>query len=235
MSHSVFELERATVVRGGKPVLRAFSWTMREGESWAVVGPTGSGKTALAETLLGRHLLKSGELRWPLFERLRAAGRKIDYPSQVVAHVTFRENSKLFSYAGHYYQQRFEFADSDTPLSLEQFLRSGTGASEADLAHVCARFGIGELLAQPFMTLSNGQTRRARLARALLTRPEVLVLDDPFIGLDAQARADLAALLHELVTDGKRLVLICRADLVPAWVTNVLRLGEEPLPPAPSP
>ncbi|AWM36799.1 putative ABC transporter ATP-binding protein YlmA [Gemmata obscuriglobus] len=224
MSPSIFELKGATVVRGGEAVLRDFDWVVREGEAWAVVGPTGSGKTTLAEALLGRHPLNGGALTWPLFDRLRAAGRRVDYPSQVVAHVTFRENSRLFSYAGHYYQQRFEFADSDEPLSLERFLRTGTGASDSDLAAVCARFGIGDRRAQSFMTLSNGQTRRARLARAMLARPEVLVLDDPFIGLDAQARIDLAALLHELVDDGKRLVLICRADAVPEWVTNVLEL-----------
>ncbi|VTR93450.1 abc transporter : Uncharacterized protein OS=Mucor circinelloides f. circinelloides (strain 1006PhL) GN=HMPREF1544_02450 PE=4 SV=1: ABC_tran: ABC_tran [Gemmata massiliana] len=226
-SQSVFELTRATVVRGGAKVFCEFDWTVREGEAWAVTGPTGSGKTALAEALLGRHPLNGGELHWPLFERLRAGGRKIDYPSQVVAHVTFREDSRLFSYAGRYYQQRFEFSDSETPLSLEQFLRTGTSASGTELAAVCARFGIADLLPQPFMTLSNGQTRRSRLARAMLSKPEVLVLDDPFIGLDATARADLAALLHELVNDRKRLVLICREDMVPGWITNVLRLGGE--------
>lgn len=228
MSQNVFELTGATVVRAPATIFRDFSWTVREGEAWAVVGPTGSGKTTLAEALLGRHPLNGGALRWPLFDRLRAAGRRVDYPSQVVAHVTFQENSRLFSYAGHYYQQRFEFADSDEPLSLEKFLRTGTSASETEFATVCERFGIARLLAQPFMTLSNGQTRRSRLARAMLSRPEVLVLDDPFIGLDAAARADLAGLLQELVSDGKRLVLICREDLVPAWITNVLRLGGAP-------
>jgi molybdate transport system ATP-binding protein len=74
------------------------------------------------------------------------------------------------------------------------------------------------------MTLSNGQTRRARLARAMLAKPEVLVLDDPFVGLDAAARADLSALLGELVRDGKRVVLICREDAVPGWVTSTLRM-----------
>src|SRR3954469_23013907 len=105
--HSVFELTNATVIRDKYPVFQDFNWTVREGEAWAVVGPTGSGKTTLAETLLGRHSLNGGALRWPLFDRLRSDGRKIDYPSQVVAHVSFREDSRLFSYAGRYYQQRF--------------------------------------------------------------------------------------------------------------------------------
>ncbi|QJW93406.1 ATP-binding cassette domain-containing protein [Frigoriglobus tundricola] len=234
---TVFELTNATIVRDGRPVFQQFNWTVREGEAWAVVGPTGSGKTTLAEALLGRHSLHGGALAWPLFDRLRAAGRRADYASQVIGHVTFKEDSRLFSYAGRYYQQRFEFADSDsdTPLSLDRFLRTGTHAPEARRAALHERLGIAGLVDQPFMTLSNGQTRRARLARALLAEPELLVLDDPFIGLDAAARADFAALLGELVRDGKRVVLICRADTVPAWVTNVLELPRQPTPPAPPP
>jgi len=234
---TVFELTNATVVRGGRAVFQQFNWTVQEGEAWAVVGPTGSGKTSLAEALLGRHSLHGGALTWPLFDRLRATGRPADYVSQVIGHVTFKEDSRLFSYAGRYYQQRFEFADtnSDSPLSLDQFLRTGTHATEAERDALYERLGIAGLVGQPFMTLSNGQTRRARLTRALLAKPELLVLDDPFIGLDAAARADLAALLGELVRDGKRVVLICRADMVPAWVTNVLELSRGPSPEEPTP
>lgn len=224
----IFELTNATVIRDGREIFSNFNWTMREGEAWAVVGPTGSGKTTLAETLLGKHALHGGALTWPLFDRLRGAGRPVKYTSQAVAHVTFKEDSRLFSYAGRYYQQRFEFADSesDTPLSLEQFLLTGTHATGLERATVCSRFGIAELLHQPFMTLSNGQSRRARLARAMLAKPELLILDDPFIGLDSAARADLSALLGELVKEGKHIVLICREDAVPKWVTNTLTLKQ---------
>jgi molybdate transport system ATP-binding protein len=225
MREPVFELRNATVVRGGRVVLSGLDWTVREGEAWAVVGPTGSGKTTLAETVLGRHLPAAGEVRWPLLDRLRAGGRRVDYPSQAIALVAFKEESRLFSYAGHYYQQRFDFADSDEPLSLDQFLRAGTPAPEPEIAAVADRLGVRDLLPQPFITLSNGQTRRARLARALLAGPELLVLDDPFIGLDAAGRADLSALLGELVREGKRLILICRADAVPGWVTDVFECG----------
>jgi molybdate transport system ATP-binding protein len=224
MREPVVELEDVAVARGGHPVFTGLTWTVREGEAWAVVGPTGSGKTTLAELVLGKLRPGAGAVRWPLLDRLRAAGRRADYPSQVVAHVAFREESRLFSYAGHYYQQRFEFADADSPLSLDQFLRAGTGATDTDLAAVADRLGVRGQLSQPFLTLSNGQARRARLARALLAGPELLVLDDPFVGLDAAGRADLAALLGELVREGKRLVLICRADAVPGWVTDVLEL-----------
>ena len=174
MPEPVVELENVTAVRGGREVLSGLNWVFCEGEAWAVVGPTGSGKTTFAEVVRGKQLV-TGEVRWPLLDRLRAAGRRVDYPSQVITHVSFKEESRLFSYAGHYYQQRFEFADSDEPLSLTQFLRTGTGATDADIEATAERLGVRAHLNQPFMTLSNGQTRRSRLARALLGKPELLL------------------------------------------------------------
>ncbi len=224
MTDTCVELENVTVVRGGHTVLSGLNWTLREGEAWAIVGATGSGKTTLAEVIRGKQLI-TGEVRWPLIDRLRAGGRRVDYPSQVIAHVSFKEESRLFSYAGHYYQQRFEFADSDEPLSLAQFLRTGTNATDAEVDAIADQLGIREQLSQPFMTLSNGQTRRARLARALLAKPELLILDDPFIGLDTAGRTALTELLGELRHQGQRLVLICRADMVPRWVTHTLECG----------
>ena len=231
--------DRATVARpGGRVVLDGLSWTIRAGETWAVTGPVGAGKTTLAETLLGKHAVRSGSLAWPLLDHLRAAGRPVTYASDVVRHVAFKEDSRLFSYAGHYYQQRFEFADADAPLTLAAYLRSGTAATDEEIRDAARRLGIEERLPVSFIKLSNGQTRRARLARALLARPELLVLDDPFLGLDAAGREDVAALLGGLVADGLRLVLICPPTAVPGWVTDVLELGagrEEPNPPAPFP
>src|SRR4051794_30528780 len=92
-------LEAATVVRsGGVVVLRDLSWTMRAGETWAVVGSVGCGKTTLAEVLLGRHRLTCGTIAWPLLDRLRAAGRTIAWPADVIRQVSFKEDSHLFSY-----------------------------------------------------------------------------------------------------------------------------------------
>ena len=70
---SVFELSNATVIRADHPVLEHFNWTVREGEAWAVIGPTGSGKTTLAETLLGKHSLHGGALTWPDYAVLAAS------------------------------------------------------------------------------------------------------------------------------------------------------------------
>jgi molybdate transport system ATP-binding protein len=219
-------LEDASVARPGNPaILHGVTWTLREGETWAIVGPMGSGKTTLAETVYGRHGVVHGSIAWPLVERLREAGRKIAWAAEVMQFVSFKEESRLFSYAGHYYQQRFEFADEEEPLSLDDFLHAGNQATETDIAAVTARLGIANLRPLSFIKLSNGQVRRSRIARALLGKPELLILDDPFIGLDIAGRAELDHILGELVQHGERLVLVARRDAVPAWVTHVLELN----------
>ena len=226
MTSPLVVLDRVTVSHpGGPPVLRDLSWTIRDSETWAVVGPIGSGKTTLAETLAGKHPVASGEIRWPLLDRLRAAGHPAKYPSDLVRHVAFKEDSRLFTYAGHYYQQRFEFADADEPLTLADFLRAGTAATDAEVHEAARWLGVESRLPLSFMKLSNGQTRRARIARALLAKSELLILDDPFLGVDAAGRDELTQLLGRLVIDGLRLVLIAPADAVPGWVTNTLVCG----------
>ena len=215
-------LDRATVVRGGRTVLSDLSLTIRDGEAWAITGPIGSGKTTLAETLLGKHSLAAGSIAWPMLHGKNA------YPSQAIRHVAFQENSRLFHYAGHYYQQRFEFADAEEPLTLEQYLRADSQATDAAIAKVSEQLGIAAQLPLSFMKLSNGQTRRARVARALLLHPELLILDDPFLGVDAGGREELSRLLGGLVQQGWRLLLICSPEAVPNWITHRLELKGMP-------
>src|SRR5262249_20667200 len=181
-------------------------------------------KTTLAEVLRGRHRVEFGHIRWPLLDRLRGAGRPVAWPADVIQHLTFKEESWLFSYSRHYYQQRFNFIEPRDDLTLDAFLRSGTSAGDGDIAAVARRLGIDDLRALSLIKLSNGQMRRARIRRGLWSRPELLILDDPFLGLDAAGRAEVEALLGGLVREGMRLVLITRADAIPPWVTHVLEL-----------
>jgi molybdate transport system ATP-binding protein len=220
---ALISLDHVTAVRaGGEIVVRDLTWTVADGETWGIVGPVGVGKTSLAEVLRGRHRVISGTISWPLLHRLH-----IGWPGDAIPLVSFREQSHLFSPARHYYQQRFNFVEPQDDLTLEQYLR--TGAQE-DFAPVADRLGLTELLPLSFIALSTGQMRRARIARALLARPETLILDDPFLGLDVAGRTGIAAVLDDLIRDGKRFILITRPDAIPDWITHVLEL-EQAAPP----
>ena len=209
---------------GGAAIFRDLSWTARLGETWAVIGPTGAGKTTLTDLLLGRRRPHAGTISWPLF----------DSPADAIRRVTFKEDSWLFSYTRHYYQQRFNFIEPQDDLSLDAFLRAGSSASDIEVSAAASRLGIEELRPLSLIKLSNGQARRARIARALLAKPRWLLLDEPFLGLDAAGRADVAELLHGLVRGGLPVLLVARPDDVPTWVTHVLELGNNPSP-GPSP
>src|SRR5258708_7929892 len=131
-------LEHAVVVRaGGETVFRDLSWTIREGQTWAIVGPVGSGKSSLAEVILGRLHLQSGEQGWPLLQRLHAG-----WPSEVIQRVTFKEDSWLFNYGRHYYQQRFNFIEPQDDLTLDAFLRSGSNAGNQSIIPAARHLGI---------------------------------------------------------------------------------------------
>lgn len=221
----VFFLDNATAVRpGGVVAVRDLSWTVQEGETWAVVGPVASGKTSLAGVLLGRCRIDSGAIGWPLLDRLRAAGYLIAWPSDAIHYVAFKEESWLFSHGRHYYQQRFNFIEPHEDLTLEAFLRAGSSASDELVVQVARQLRIDTLRHRSLIKLSNGEMRRARIARALVARPEWLILDEPFMGLDRSGREEVATILGDLIRQRTRVLLITRAESVPEWVTHVLEL-----------
>jgi molybdate transport system ATP-binding protein len=222
----LISFESATLLRpDGSTAFRDYSWQIRQGETWAIVGPTGSGKTSLIESLRGRYRLESGSLTWPMIDRLRSSGRSVGWPSEVIGVLSFKEESRLFSYGRHYYQQRFNFIEAEDDLSLDAFLRSGTSASEEAIQRVARRLGVEGLLRLSFIKLSNGQTRRARIAKIMLSHPELLILDEPFMGLDSAGRTEVADILGALIQQGTRILLITRPETIPEWVTHVLELG----------
>lgn len=205
---TLIDLKKATINRNGQQILGELSVQIRLGECWAVVGPTGSGKTTFLQAVAGQIPLAAGTLTRPA----------------TVEFVSFREESRQFSYGSYFYQQRYQATMSDSAPVLRAYLQYANSAANELLIQ---QLGLTALLDVSFLKLSNGQTRKARIAKVLLQRSNALLLDNPFVGLDTDARADLTAWLESLVMRGSTLVLVTEPNDIPDFATHVLTLGGE--------
>lgn len=184
---AVLEFDQVTFGYNRIPVLREVSLTIGEGQLVAIVGPNGSGKTTLMRIGLG--LLR------PSHGTVRLFGLPLPQ---------FTDWSRV----GYVPQQ--SSVDATLPVSVDEVVRTGlaghlglvrrpTSAHRARIEHVLDVLGVSRLRREPISRLSGGQQQRVLIARALVTSPRLLVLDEPTTGVDADARHVLRESLEHLV------------------------------------
>ncbi|KZZ95371.1 ABC transporter-like protein [Moelleriella libera RCEF 2490] len=211
-------------------------------QNWCVVGPSLSGKTTFLQVLRGQLLCEPPTARsYPFLSgddvpaRLKSPLRAIRYVGFDAAASFGGSGAALTSaYLSARYEARREITDfslrdfllGNTELNPSSLVDEETQVSAKPLRRTAADLRLENLLDLPVTFLSNGQGRRARIARALLTRPEVMLLDEPFMGLDPPTVVELSTLLGSLAQQaGLRLVLSARPqDPMPEWITHLVYL-----------
>ncbi|MDO7887203.1 ATP-binding cassette domain-containing protein [Hymenobacter cheonanensis] len=231
MPTPLLALDHVAVRHLNRVLFADLSLRIEPGQHWALVGPSGAGKSALLAALAGQLLLTGGAAAYP---GLSAAARQ-RHPAdplaawrQVVSLVGARAPFRARPGGGElYYQQRYEAtAAEEVPTVREHLLAQPARPGGAwTYARVVARLRLGHLLGQPLIQLSNGETKRLRLATALLRHPALLLLDNPLAGLDVDSRADFDALLAEIAAAGTTVVLATAPGEIPALVTHVAELA----------
>ncbi|MBD0338664.1 MAG: ABC transporter ATP-binding protein [Thermoleophilia bacterium] len=184
MNYAV-EVRDLQVVRGGNLVLPGISLRVPAGSVTGLLGPSGSGKTTLLRAIVGVQAVAGGEVR--------ALGRPAGTP-------------ELRKRVGYVTQAPSVYADLTVRENLSYFARvldAATGRVGAAIEAV----DLGEQADQPVGTLSGGERSRASLATALLGEPELLVLDEPTVGLDPVLRRDLWNLFRRLAAAGSTLLV----------------------------
>lgn len=225
------KFQNVSVKKYDKLVLSDINWEINSRENWAIVGPNGSGKTILLDALAGRWPIYKGNLRYGW-----------DLPTREVIELVSQDYSfnRIVKAGAEYYQQRFHAYEADRAPSVRAILTDqlkpvGTiddnsvtlapsKVSEEDLQRISTLLSITHLLDHPFVTLSNGETRRLLLAKSLLTHPKILLLDNAFSGLDVHSRQVLRDALDSLAASGVHIVMATIAGEIPPCITHVLEL-----------
>lgn len=214
--------------------------------NWCVVGPSLSGKTTFLQALRGRLICDPPTARSFPYLSQDGVPARLRNPQTAVRYVGFDAEQGSGPLAGSavtasaYLSARYESRREITDFSLRDFLLGNTelnplksplgeddGSISTELLDRVVRdLKLSHLLDLPVTFLSNGQGRRARIARALLMRPEVLLLDEPFMGLDPPTVSGLSPLLQSLAEKASpRLVLSARPqDPLPEWITHLIYL-----------
>ena len=184
----------------------------------AIVGPNACGKTLLTDMMTGKSPLVSGRIEYD-FTPLNTQSAY-----QNIRYIAFRDTYGSYD-ANYYYQQRWNAGDQgDIPTVREQL---GSVENITHQHRLFSLFGINDLIDKPIIQLSSGELRKFQLVRALLTSPRILIIDNPFIGLDASTRVLLTRLLGDLSKMGtiQLILVVSMLDDVPPFITHVIPVG----------
>lgn len=229
MGDPFIKLENTSVRLRERLYLEHTSWQMNPDEHWAVLGPNGAGKSTFVKSLFGGVPIVRGKVT------LHVAGENMNSPSGAsskIGYVSSDLHRAIF--------QRQELEDSFrdfsgrvdafTPVKdiiLDQNRRnpSSIRGRTSILKAVARETGVAGLLDRDIKSLSTGEISRVLIARALMKQPRLLILDEPFEGLDEKSRQSLSTMINDLMQERMRVILVThRLEEIVPNITHVLFL-----------
>lgn len=228
-------LSRVTVYIDGTPVLHELDWEIRPGENWAVVGGNGAGKSTLLRLLAGDECVALGgtiRYRFPCTASFCAPGDRggaspIPSPpdlGSVRRAVHLVSDLQQASYEYNLTGEELVFSGMDNTVGV---YRSAGEREKAEVAALLHLVGAEHLATRSMRSCSSGELRRLLLARALAGSPELLLLDEPFSGLDARGRESFSSVLGTLADHGVQMIMVTHhpGDVLPV-VSRTLHLED---------
>ena len=199
----------------------AINWEIKSGQQWAIVGANGSGKSTLINVLTGKYALKSGEVKLSEYS--------LDNRNGLIRSVSFTDIYSLTDTRNAFYQQRWNAGLMDTnKLVADLFSR----ISDPDwLSYLVTAFGVEPLLAKDIRLLSSGELRKILILKSLLDNPRVLIVENPYIGLDSASRVVINELFDDLLQSGRLQLILAVSDPddIPPFITHVLPVCDKAL------
>ncbi len=218
MDSLLLQMERVCVHIHGKEILRNISVEINAGEQWLIFGEAGEGKTLLAHTLAGNHAYR-GSIDFI------APDKKTKGVGVVVVDQQHRFLD-LQNQSNFYYQQRYNAIDAEGTITVSEALAVFDEERDDYFSKslLTAIFHLDHVLNEPLIQLSNGENKRLQILKAVLQSPALLILDEPFTGLDADGRKMLEGILAGLANAGQHMILLSSRTFVPSSFNRFARL-----------
>jgi len=212
MSETILKVNSLSFSYDEHVVLKDISFEVKKGDFLAIIGPNGGGKSTLIKCVLGiLQPLKGEVLLW---------GKPLK---------RFKEWYRV----GYVPQRAGELVDHLTPITVEEFIRLpekwyGKVPEKGVVEFLVEKFGIKDFLKKKLGNLSYGQLQRAYIIRALVLSPELLILDEPSVGLDFFSQDAFYKVLGELYQKGLTIILITHETwLLTRWVNKVACVNQK--------
>lgn len=211
---SLIELNTITAAYRIDPVLKDINWRWSPGERWAIVGGNGAGKSALANIITDELRPQKGHVTW------RA---DID-PAHDILQLSFALQHQLIAHDKRFDDSELREDAFDTGTTVAAAILQGKPRDQR-FAQLIKQCGIEHILDRGIRFISTGESRKTLLARALFSPPKILLLDNPYEGLDHRAQTEMKQLLDQLLTsDQPTLLLLQQSEDVPDGVTHLMVL-----------
>lgn len=225
MSDTILKITKLHFSASGISIFDNADFELKRGQHWLISAKSGGGKSAFLKILSGR-LQVSGRFEFPALQKKTEECRAEDplfSPFRLIGYVPMKHQFKDKSHtASFYYQQRFNSSDAENSMNVDEYLSTLRGQLSVEKLKDIAEELIPEAIrSRTLLKLSNGETRRVMLAAALMKSPEVLVLDNPFAGLDRESRAMLNSIFGKLAESGISLIMSHDTEAAPDLISHV--------------
>jgi molybdate transport system ATP-binding protein len=219
MKNPVVHIHHLNLKYQSKLVLSDLNWTINSGENWLLTGESGSGKSTLAK-LIAEASDHSILLNFNPESKLSAKTLYVE---------NWYQFKNIEGQSNFYYQQRYVSQQAKDIHTVYTEFKTYGEAYHLDFTNlnpILSALGFSELLNATLIELSSGEHKKLQLVKALWLKPQLLILDEPYTGLDAASRQNLNRLLMELTLVGVQLILITNEEAIPTCINHFAMLKD---------